>query len=340
MAQTGQRIQDMLVSNEIAAYLHQAFQANPWFTEENTRLALERVVAYYLNEEALNEWVRPYTDKMLQQPPKTLGIVMAGNIPMAGLHDLLSGLLCGHYVKAKTSQRDRILIGLVAHLLAEADVEFEEKIQLQDTGILLPFDAVIATGSSNTSRYFEHYFGAYPSIIRKNRNGVALLTGEETETQLQALGRDVFEYFGLGCRSVSKLMTPPGYDFSHFFEANRNWKAELFDSDKYKNNYDYVKSILLMNGDAHLDSGYVLLKESESAASAIASLHYQTYQDDDEANLWLSAHPDEIQIALSQDPERFPATAGTPFGTAQLPRLWDYADDIDTLAFLTSLEFE
>jgi hypothetical protein len=180
---------------------------------------------------------------------------------------------------------------------------------------------VIATGSDNTARYFEYYFRTKPHIIRKNRSSIAVLTGNETDDQLIALGKDVFSYFGLGCRNVSKLVVPEGYDFTR---PLRLWEVyhDVSNHHKYVNNYDYNKSILLINGTHHFDNGFALLTPNEALVSPISVLYYATSAD---------LASDKIQCIVGSGANYI------PFGTTQEPTLTDYADNVDTLKFLTGL---
>jgi hypothetical protein len=253
---------------------------------------------------------------------------MAGNIPLVGFHDLISVLLTGNSALVKCASGDTLLLKYVAGRLVELEPGLGARIAFT-TGKLGDFDAVIATGSTNTSRYFEYYFSKRPHIIRKNRHGVAVLTGEETGPELDGLAEDIFRYFGMGCRSVSKLYIPESYDFDPFFKACYRFK-DLIDHQKYGNNYDYNKAVYLMSGSAMLDNGFLLLKEDAGIGSPIGTLFYETY-----------THRDRLLHKLRDEAEALQCVVGgswipgaIPFGTAQKPGLGTYADGVDTVDFL------
>ena len=248
--------QDMALVEAIS----KAEQHNGWFTKENILFALEQWTNL-LTKDQLESWLSKYEIKPLDEP-KTVGIVMAGNIPLVGFHDFLCVLLSGHRVMVKLSSNDKILLPFLADFLINVNPELAHRIQFVE-GKMENFDAVIATGSNNTGRYFEYYFGKKPNIIRKNRNSVAILTGEESKEELEALGEDVFRYYGLGCRNVSKLYVPKGYDFEPFFNAIYAYK-DIIHQHKYANNYDYNKAVYLMSEFQLLDNGFLVLKEEES----------------------------------------------------------------------------
>ncbi len=302
---------------------------NGWFTEENIVFSLSQW-ADLLTEENLTQWLAPY--QLEEVAPKTVGVIMAGNIPLVGFHDFLSVLICGHKVLIKQSSDDNQLLPYLASYLIAIAPEFESYIQFT-TDTFTAFDAIIATGSNNTARYFEHYFGHKPHIIRKSRNSVAILTGEETKEQLIALGEDVFRYYGLGCRSVSKLMLPEGYDFTNFFEAMYTYNA-IIQGAKYANNYDYNKAVYLMSSFKLLENGFLLLKEDESYSSPIATLFYETYTTIETAVQKVSADADKIQCVVSDHL----TTDSVYFGKTQYPSLVDYADGRDIIQFLTKFE--
>jgi hypothetical protein len=245
-----------------------------------------------------------------------------------GFHDFLSVLISGHHVLVKTSSNDQHLLPFLANYLIAVEPDLKNKIKFVE-GKLEDFDAVIATGSNNTARYFEYYFKDKPSIIRKSRNSVAVLNGQETTVQLVALGDDIFRYFGLGCRNVSKLFVPKGYDFTAFFEAIFEYQ-DVINYEKYANNYDYNKAVFLMSNFKLLDNGFLTIKEDSSHASPISSVFYEYYDNLKEVENRLSADQDSIQCVVSTNLVK----NSIPFGTTQKPKLWDYADGIDTLEFL------
>lgn len=316
--------------NEIGAIgiLEKAKAQNGWFTEENIKFSLQSW-GQALTEENLQKWTSRY--KITETRSKTVAIIMAGNIPLVGFHDFLSVLISGHKVLAKLSSNDKTLLPFLANYLTEIEPEFKDYIEFTD-GKLQDFDAVIATGSNNTARYFDYYFGKYPSIIRKNRNSIAILTGNETEAELKNLGDDIFRYFGLGCRNVSKLYVPENYDFEKFFKAMYSWK-EIIHNHKYINNYDYNKAVYLMDSLPLLDNEFLLLKEDSGFSSPISVVFYEKYASLENLSSELIEHSENIQCVVSN--------AGwknvIPFGKAQNPELWDYADGVDTVDFLSKL---
>lgn len=301
---------------------------NGWFTPENVYFSIQSW-AIALREENLNKWLSSYHFK--NSIPKTVGLVLAGNIPLVGFHDFLSVLLSGHNVTIKTSSNDHYLIQFLIKYLITIDYRFNEKINLIE-GKLENFDAVIATGSNNTARYFEYYFKDKPNIIRKNRNSVAILTGKETKEDLLLLGEDIFRYFGLGCRNVSKIFIPKGYNFDAFFNAIFEFQ-DIVKYERYANNYDYNKAVYLMSNFKLLDNGFLTLKEDESYSSPISTVFYEYYNSIDEIEKKLSNDAEQIQCIVSNN--LIPNSVN--FGQTQKPNLWDYADNIDTIQFLIDL---
>jgi hypothetical protein len=308
--------------------IHLSQSYNGWFTPEQVYFSVQSW-AIALTEENLTKWLSSYSLEEIK--PKTVGLILAGNIPLVGFHDFLSVLLSGHKVLVKTSSNDQHLIKFLANYLIRINPEIENYITFTD-GKLENFDAVIATGSNNTARYFEYYFKNKPSIIRKNRNSVAVLTGNETKEDLVNLGEDIFRYFGLGCRNVSKLFVPKGYDFKVFFEAIYKYKDVIF-YEKYSNNYDYNKAVFLMSNFKLLDNEFLTLKEDSSYASPISSVFYEFYDDINDLKNRLKTDAEQIQCIVSDGI----IENSIPFGQTQKPKLWDYADNVDTLAFLLSI---
>lgn len=302
---------------------------NGWFTDENLQFACKNW-AEALSKENLKQWISKY--EIPETEPQTIAVVMAGNIPLVGFHDFLSVLITGNKVLAKLSSNDKMLLPFLSEYLIAVEPEFENRIEFTEEK-LENFDAVIATGSNNTARYFEYYFGKYPHIIRKNRNSVAVLTGNETEAQLRGLADDIFWYFGLGCRNVSKLYVPENYDFDAFFKAIFSWN-DIINNNKYINNYDYNKAVYLMSDIRLLDNEFLLLKEDEGFASPISVLFYETYSSLTEAKNKIELEAENIQaVVASAD-----MPLEIPFGKAQIPQLWDYADGVDTVKFLLDLD--
>jgi hypothetical protein len=314
--------------NEFESILRKAEAENGWFTQENIKFALKSW-GDALSKENLQQWISKY--KIEDIEPKTVAIIMAGNIPLVGFHDFLSVLISGNKVLAKLSSNDKTLLPFLAEYLISVEPEFKNYIEFTD-GKLENFDAVIATGSNNTARYFEYYFGKYPNIIRKNRNSAAILTGNETEEELKNLADDIFTYFGLGCRNVSKLYIPENYDFEAFFKGMFSWK-EIIHNHKYINNYDYNKAVYLMDSFPLLDNEFMLLKEDTAFSSPISVVFYEKYNSFEDLSKELEEQSENIQCVVSK--------AGInneiPFGKAQNPELWDYADGIDTVEFLLKL---
>ncbi len=310
-------------SPELDSLINNQHLTNPWFTPGNVRSAV-KAIADELTEGNLVSWTEAYPFLKNETVARNVGIVMAGNIPLVGFHDFLTVLITGNNVVAKASSKDKDLIMFISGILFSINAEFGEKVSFTD-GLLKGFDIIIATGSDNSSRYFEYYFGKYPHIIRKNRNSIAILNGNETETELASLGSDIFSYFGLGCRNVSKIYLPEGYDTDKLALAWNDY-AWVADHNKYANNYDYNRAIYMVNREQFKDTGFVLLKESRSVSSPVAVLYYGFYRDINDLHTEIANNNDKIQCIVGKN--------NVPFGMAQRPRLWDYADGIDTVEFL------
>ena len=317
--------------SELGVLLESVRLHNPWFTEESSIYAL-RYWADALSEDALEQWLSAYTAPAIN--PQVVALIMAGNIPLVGFHDLISVLLTGHNALVKSATKDTLLLKYLVGLLTDFDPELKSRIRFTE-GKLDAFDAVIATGSTNTSRYFEYYFSNKPHIIRKNRHGVAVLSGRETPAELSGLAEDVFRYFGMGCRSVSKLYVPRGYDFDPLFNAFYPYKY-LIDHQKYGNNYDYNKAVYLMSGSPMLDNGFLLLKEDPGLGSPIGTLFYESYEKQDAVAQRLQAMEEELQCIVAGS--WFPGAI--PFGSSQQPGLGTYADGVDTVDFLLKTSAE
>jgi hypothetical protein len=301
---------------------------NGWFTPEQVYFSVQSW-AKALTETNLNQWLSPYD--FSKTTPKKIGLVLAGNIPLVGFHDFLSVLISGHDVLVKTSSNDQHLLKFLAKYLISIQPELNSKITFVE-GKLEGFDAVIATGSNNTARYFEFYFKDKPSIIRKNRNSVAVIDGTESHEDLVGLGEDIFRYFGLGCRNVSKLFVPKDYNFDAFFKAMYEYR-EVIQYEKYANNYDYNKAVFLMSNFQLLDNEFLTIKEDSSYASPISSVFYEFYENIDEIKNRLNTDAEQIQCVVSNNL----IENSVSFGQTQQPRLWDYADNVDTLAFLSKI---
>lgn len=305
-----------------------AQEHNGWFTTDNLNYAFNSW-SKALTESNINQWLLKYDLNLVT--PKKVAIIMAGNIPLVGFHDFLSVLISGHTVLVKQSSNDRHLLPFLAKYLEHVAPSLKGAISFTDEK-LTDFDAVIATGSDNTARYFEYYFKGKPSIIRKNRNSVAVLTGDETPEQLEALSEDIFRYYGLGCRNVSKLFVPKDYDFDKLFNAVYKWHPIIEDT-KYANNYDYNKAVYLMSAFDMLENGFLMLKEDASYSSPIATLFYETYDSTAALKQKLNADQDNIQCVVADNL----LEDAVAFGQTQNPNLWDYADGVDTVEFLLKI---
>ena len=304
-----------------------AEENNSWFTKDNILFSLESW-SKALTSESISKWI---SNQSFQNSKKKVAIIMAGNIPLVGFHDFLSVVISGHTVLVKQSSSDKNLLPFLAKYLEYIEPSFKGKIEFTE-GSLKNFDAVIATGSNNTARYFEHYFKGKPSIIRKNRNSLAVLTGNETDEELANLSNDIFQYFGLGCRSVSKLFVPKGYNFDAFFNG-MYIKREIINNAKYANNYDYNKAVYLMSEFDLLENGFLMIKEDESYASPIATIFYEYYSDINKLKEKLHKDASKIQCVVSNGV----LDSEIRFGQTQNPQLWDYADGVNTLNFLATI---
>ena len=314
-------------SDWFPAYV-QAEAQNKWFTFENISIAL-RGISEMLDADKTERWLSAYSD-IPENGDKKVGLVMAGNLPLVGFHDLLCVLISGNNAVIKTSSQDQVLPQKLIETLISIEPEFESKIEIAD-GKLENFTHVIATGSDNSARYFEYYFGKYPNIIRKNRNSIAIVNGDESLDELRALGKDIFRYFGLGCRNVSKVYLSDKMDPKTFLATLEDWKP-IGNHSKYFNNYEYHKAIYLVEKMAHLDNGFLLLKEEPALGCPVGVLHYQTFGTLDQMKAEIKIHEDQIQCVVASDKLGLENTV--PFGKAQSPELWDYADGVDTMEFL------
>ncbi|SQA95179.1 acyl-CoA reductase [Capnocytophaga ochracea] len=306
-----------------------AEQQNSWFTRANVIFAFKSW-SEALSKNNVQQWLSQYQLPQTTSPKKIL-IIMAGNLPLVGFHDLLCVLVAGHKAIVKLSSDDGVLLPYLIKQMKAFAPEWAEAVAFTDDKVT-EYDAVIATGSDNTARYFEYYFGKKPHIIRKNRHSVAVLTGEETPEELQDLGKDIFLYYGLGCRSVSKLFVPQGYDFDLLFQAIYPYK-DIIEEQKYANNYDYNKAVYLMSLYKLLENGFLLLKEDEHYGSPIATLFYEYYTNKEALKKKLATDREKIQCVVAHN---F-IDGEIPFGQTQTPKLWDYADGVNTLAFLLNL---
>jgi hypothetical protein len=321
-----------------------AHAENGWFTPEFMQIAIRQIATQYLQKDKLHQWADSYSIPVTNPAPKTIGLTMAGNIPLVGFHDFLSIFITGHRQWIKPSSRDNVLIRHLVGQMEKLDSRVSSLVTFPER--LTGADAYIATGSNNSARYFDYYFGRYPHIIRRNRTSVALLTGEESREDFDRLADDVYQYFGLGCRNVTKLYVPENYDFLFLLEAFRRYNY-LTDLAKYKHNYDYQLTILILNKKYYMTNESILLVEADSPFSPISVLHFEYYRPGEDPLPFLVGHQD-IQCVVGHG-KHLVGTASTPespsgnltslvpFGQAQQPSLSDYADGMDTLQFLAGL---
>lgn len=310
--------------------IKEAERKNHWFVPTYTAFAIDSLVHQMLNEEKLTKWLSHYK---LKDTGKTVGLVVAGNIPLVGVHDFICAYLTGCHIKLKLSSKDDVLFPFFIQLLSAID----HHLQVETVEKLKDFDAVIATGSDNTNRYFEYYFRNYPKILRRNRNSVAVLSGNETDDELEQLADDVFLYFGFGCRNVSKLYVPKDYDLTQLFPHFEKKYKWLHQHNKYMSNYDYHRTVLMLNKTEHLANDFIMLTEDTSITSPIATLHYSYWNDKNELEKELSELSHQIQCVVTGS--HFPTLKlkQTGMGTTQYPLLSDYADGVDTVAFLLGI---
>lgn len=325
----GERFESFF-QNDFSELAIQVENNNPWFTPENTKSAIQALRAN-LTKEKLEKWIEPYDLKNIKNP-KSIGILMAGNIPAVGFDDLLCVLMAGHQACVKLSSSDQVLMRWIIDQIIAIEPRFDKFISIEE--MLKSKTAYIATGSDNSARYFDYYFGKYPHIIRKNRTSVGILDGSEKNEDFRRLAEDVFQYFGLGCRNVSKIYIKDKSQLIGFLDAIADFK-HIANHYKYFNNYEYNKSIYLVNKDDHLDNGFLLLKESDLMVSPIAVLFYEIYDERSGLDRLLSENKEKIQCIVSNH-GWYPGTID--FGNAQCPSLGDYADGVDTLSFLSALD--
>ncbi len=317
--QLGRELNEFLTSDkreeERAALFVQAEQENAWFVASSIQSALQEICTW-LDAESIRTFAEKY--RIDSESPKTVGLILAGNIPAVGFHDLMCVLLSGHKAWVKCSSNDSVLIRFLADALISMDGDFKDLVEYKDAQ-MKGVDAYISTGSNNSSRYFEYYFGQFPNIIRKNRHGVAVLSNDVSDEDLKALCSDIFQYFGLGCRNVSKLYLPEGFELNRIFEASMDYE-HLANNKKYYNNYHYHRTIYLLNKENFFDNGFMMLKEDEKMGSPVGVVHYGFYKE--KPNIPM----EEVQCLLSKN--------GLDFGSAQKPSIYDFADQVDTMDFL------
>ncbi len=317
----------------LLAAAHESHRHNPWFTSRETARSLASL-SQMLKPANLKHWLSNYPGLSLPVRQKKIGVIMAGNIPLVGFHDMLSVLVSGHRLLARCSSQDAHLPIAVADILAEMDPWFKERILFADE--IKEADAVIATGSDNTARYFTWHYGHLPHVIRKNRSSAAILTGRESPGELDALGEDVFAYHGLGCRNVTCLLLPEGYDTGKFAKA---WKQYRYvkNNEAYMNNLRYRQAYLKTSGKAFQDHDFFLMREATTLASPVGVIHYTFYPDQHAAFEFIRANESMLQCVLGTDSLRIIKNDMIPFGQSQRPMPWEYADGVDTLAFLLQL---
>jgi len=319
-----------LNNNPFSTDIYNKVEANNrWFVKNNIDFALTEISKMLEKTELIN-WINKYPKILNYSSKKNIGVIMAGNIPLVGFHDFLSVLITGHNITIKLSSKDNILLKEISKILINIEPNFKNKITFTEN-ILDNFDAIIATGSNNSSKYFEYYFGKYPNIIRNNRTSVAILSGNETEKDFKNLGSDIFTYYGLGCRNISKLFVPENYDFVPFFDAIKDFEY-VYNNNKYANNRDYNSSIFLLNKIKHFDNNFLILTENIGYSAPISVVYYENYTKIEDVYKKINADKDKIQCIVSNITGNF-----IKFGQAQSPSLTDYADNIDTLDFLLNI---
>jgi hypothetical protein len=315
------------------AVIENASFHNAWFTPEFIRLSFLGI-STALRLENLKTWLSLYPEIHIrsEQGPRKIGIIMAGNIPLVGFHDFFCVIMSGNHCSIKLSSKDDLLFPHIADILTSLNKEFESIIHFQE-GILKNPGAIIATGSNNSSRYFEYYFGKYPNLIRKNRNSVAILGRETSKDEMTRLADDIFSYFGMGCRNISKVFLPEGFDIPSLLK-NLEHYSYLYNHNKYANNYDYHKAIHLVSSTPFFDTGFLVFKEDYSYSSPVGSLYYEFYSSENRIKEKIAADKNLLQCIVA--PPGF-LPEGNDFGTTQTPMLWDYADNVDTMKFLLEL---
>lgn len=318
---------DFVLENPVSLQeiVNKTYVYNTWFTIENTNQALQNIAIEFLNKEKLEKWLSAYevSDTPVE---KTIAIVAAGNIPMVAFHDILCVLISGNKLQLKLSEKDKFLLPFMLDKLVEIEPEFKDKISVQFK--LENFDAIIATGSNNTAKHFEYYFSKYKNIIRRNRNSIGILTGNETVADIEQLGNDIFDYFGLGCRNVSKIFVPADFDL-YSLKAGLTKHIGVNQHNQYMNNLDYQRTLYLMNQTPLIDIDFINIVENKSLHSPISCLHAERYQTIDEVNNFIIEQKDNIQCIVGK--------GYLEFGKSQQPGLSDYADNVDTMEFILSI---
>lgn len=318
-----------LSEQEIKTLSETAFYQNLWFSEKSIRSSIAGIIQL-LEPTYLEKWLNNYSFENIN--PKKIGVIMAGNIPFVGFHDALCVICSGHNLFVKLSSNDKILPTYILDLLTKIEPKLKEKIIFTEK--FNEIDALIATGSNNSARYFEYYFSKIPRIIRKSRTSLAILDGNETGLELEKLGKDIFTYFGHGCRNVSSILVPRGYSFNLFFESMMPFGNEMLNNNKYCNNYDYHKAIYLMNVDTFLDNNFLMIRESDQIYSPISVVHFHYYDNQNDILDYINSNKEKIQCIVSKNGDN---QTQIKFGEAQKPSIFDYADGIDVMKFLMNL---
>jgi hypothetical protein len=311
--------------------IRSAYEQNNWFIPKNIKYAFSSI-ANMLDDEKMKFWISRYSKKSLEpKRSKKVLVVMAGNIPMVGFHDFLCILISGNHFIGKLSSDDKVLLPVLSKMLIDIEPSFADAIHFVE-GKPENFDAIIATGSDNSSRYFEYYFGKYPHIIRKNRNSIAVITGNENSKDLTGFADDVCLYFGLGCRNVSKIFIPAGYDVRQLFPAFQKYENILFQHNKHMNNFEYNSSVFMLNQIPFIENGFMLFTENMQLSSPISVVHYEYYDKIEKVNSFIKDNRDKLQCIVGNAVD---IKSNVYFGKSQQPDLWEYADGLDTMDFLT-----
>lgn len=313
-------------NQDLINVINQSYANNNWLTSDNYWKSINHWKGS-LTQDKIQEFISDYP---IAPKPQTIGIIMAGNIPMVGFHDLLCVLLMGHTAQVKYSSDDPYVIEYLINCLKSYNPKLNNRIVVTER--LQSIDAVIATGSNNSFRYFESYFKHLPRLLRKNRKSIAILDGSETEKEYELLAHDILTYFGLGCRNVSQLFIPNGRPIEKILDCMMDY-SHLINHNKYANNYTYHKALLLMNSEQHLDTGFLLPKRRRDLLSPLACIHYDFYESIDEIDDFISKNKEDIQCIVGN----YSSTDVIPFGKAQYPDLKDFADNKNTLEFLSTL---
>lgn len=331
-AEWGKKIQGAMDGKSLGREIETASHHNPWHTRENMEFALGQVVRW-LEPKRLEQWLGGYPQLDTPQRPKTVAVIMNGDVPLAGFRDMLAVLASGNRVLMKLSDYDDVMIPALTKMLTGIAPEFEDYIAYAE-GRMHDFDAVIASSTGTPNPYFGKYFAKYPNIIRQPKKSIAVLSGKETERQLEGLADDIFIYMGLGNRNVSKIFVPEGYDFGALVKASEKYRY-LFDNNQYKSSLDYHKALLLLNAVPFVDGDFWMLKQEDTLETPVSMLNYATYCDIGEVLGHISENAGKIQCVVSECGEIGRRVA---FGKAWRHELWDYDDDTDTMRFLTNLK--